>query len=301
MKPARAIILGLMATSRKYATALAVLSLAAAALGVGSALAWWSGASCRCAPSKFEGGSFHSEYYEDYVLSTALEGLESGTYIDVGANDPIDKNVTALFYERGWHGITIEPNPDFIPQFAKLRPRDVHLNLGIAREGGTMTFYKVTDPPGGDGTYAAAALSTFDADVAAGWRRKGLAVHALEVPVTTLNRVLEQRPLGEITVLSIDVEGFERQVLESIDLRRHRPQVVVLEACQPGTEIPSHAAWEDILLQAGYAPAMSDGLNRYYVPRDRTDLLSRFIAVEACVKRSKLARGVRLDGWMPLP
>lgn len=290
-----------MSANRKETAALAVLSLVAAALGVGWALAWRSGASCRCAPSKFEGGSFHGEYYEDYALSSALEGVRSGTYIDVGANDPIDKNVTALFYERGWHGITIEPNPEFIPSYAKLRPRDVHLNIGIAREGGTMTFYEVTDPPGGDGTYAAAALSTFDADVATGWRRKGLAVHAIEVPVTTLNRVLEQRPLGEITILTIDVEGFERQVLESIDLRKHRPQVVVLEACLPGTEVPSQAAWEDLLLQAGYAPAMSDGLNRYYVPRDRTDLLARFIAVEACVKRSKLARGVRLDGWLPLP
>jgi hypothetical protein len=46
---------------------------------------------------------------------------------------------------------------------------------------------------------------------------------------------------------------------------------------------------------------MSDGLNRYYVPRDRVDLLARFIHADMCVKRSKLARGVRLDGWMPLP
>jgi hypothetical protein len=29
------------------------------------------------------------------------------------------------------------------------------------------------------------------------------------------------------------------------------------------------------------------------------DLLARFIHVDMCVKRSKLARGVRLDGWMP--
>jgi len=34
------------------------------------------------------------------------------------------------------------------------------------------------------------------------------------------------------------------------------------------------------------------------VPRDREDLLANFIRVDACVKRSKLARGVRLDGWM---
>jgi len=282
-------------------------ALAAALAVVAVVLAVWPGPSrqasegCGCAPSKFEGGSFHGEYYEDYVLSSVLVDVASGTYIDVGANHPIHYNVTALFYERGWHGITIEPNPEYIPLYAKLRPRDVHLNVGIAREGGTLTFYRVTDPPGGDGTYAEAGLSTFDPTVARRWRRGGLAVGELAVPVTTLNGILEQRPLEEITILSIDVEGFEKQVLESIDLRKHRPSVIVIEACLPGTQEPSYQLWEDLLLQAGYAPAMSDGLNRYYVPRDRVDLLARFIHADMCVKRSKLARGVRLDGWMPLP
>ena len=107
-----------------------------------------------------------------------------------------------------------------------------------------------------------------------------------------MNRVLEERPLGEITILSVDVEGFEKQVLESIDLRRHRPLVIVVEACLPGTETPSYQAWEGLLLGAGYATAMSDGLNRYYVPRDRVVLLARFVHAVLCVKRSKLARGI---------
>jgi len=290
-----------MTVNRTRMTALALLVVALAVGGVVLAvrLSSQASAACRCAPSKFEGGSFHSEYYEDYILSSVLDGVASGTYIDVGANHPIEDNVTALFYERGWHGITIEPQPEYIPLYAKLRPRDVHLNLGIASAGGTLTFYRVTDPPGGNGTYASGALSTFDPAVAERWRRAGLAVRERTVPVTTLNKVLEQRPLEEITILSIDVEGFEKQVLESIDLRKHRPLVIVVEACLPGTDVPSYEIWEGLLLRAGYAPAMSDGLNRYYVPRDRVDLLARFIHVDMCVKRSKLARGVRLDGWMP--
>ncbi len=293
----------MMTVSRNRLTALAVLAvalaLAAVVLAVRLGLSSQASAACRCAPSKFEGGSFHGEYYEDYVLASVLDGVASGTYIDVGANHPIEDNVTALFYERGWHGIIIEPNAEYIPLYAKLRPRDVHLNVGIASAGGTLTFYKVTDPPGGDGRYAAGGLSTFDPAVAQRRRRAGLTVSESMVTVTTLNKVLEQRPLEEITILSIDVEGFEKQVLESIDLRKHRPLVIVVEACLPGTEVPSYDLWEGLLLQAGYAPAMSDGLNRYYVPQDRADLLARFIHVDMCVKRSKLARGVRLDGWMP--
>ena len=36
--------------------------------------------------------------------SSSGGGSRSGTYIDVGANHPVDNNVTFLFYERGWHG-----------------------------------------------------------------------------------------------------------------------------------------------------------------------------------------------------
>jgi FkbM family methyltransferase len=292
-----------MTVSRNRMTALAAVAVALALAAVVLAVRLWlssqASAACRCAPSKFEGASFHGEYYEDYVLSSVLDGVVSGTYIDVGANDPIENSTTALFYERGWHGITIEPNPDYIPLYAKVRPRDIHLNLGIASAAGTLTFYKIADPPGGDGTYASAGLSTFDPAIAERRRREGLTVTERRVPVTTLNKVLEQRPLQEITILSVDVEGFEKEVLESIDLRKHRPLVIVVEACLPGTEVPSYEPWEGLLLQASYAPAMSDGLNRYYVPQDRVDLLARFIHVDMCVKRSKLARGVRLDGWMP--
>jgi FkbM family methyltransferase len=288
-----------MPASLSRTTALAGLAIASTVVAVVLAVRLGN-AECRCPPSKFEGGSYHGEYYEDYVLFSVLDGVRSGTYIDVGANDPVENSVTYLFYERGWHGILIEPNPDFIPLYEKVRPRDVRLNLGIASAGGAMTFYKVTDPPDGDGRYAEGGLSTFDPDVARRWRRARLTVTESMVPVTTLNQVLQERPLGEITILSVDVEGFEKQVLESIDLRRHRPLVVVVEACLPGTETPSYEAWEGLLHQADYATAMSDGLNRYYVPRDRTDLLAKFIRADACVKRSKLARGIKLDGHKPL-
>jgi hypothetical protein len=71
---------------------------------------------------KFEGGSFHGEY-EDYVLSSVLDGVASGTYIDVGANHPIENSVTALFYERGWQGIVVEPQPELhtLPQDRMLK------------------------------------------------------------------------------------------------------------------------------------------------------------------------------------
>ena len=36
--------------------------------------------------------------------------------------------------------------------------------------------------------------------------------------------------MSHIDLLSLDVEGFERQALEGLDLRRHRPRFILVEA-----------------------------------------------------------------------
>ena len=72
-----------------------------------------------------------------------------------------------------------------------------------------------------------------------------------------------------VDVLKIDAEGFERQVLRSIDLGRWRPRVILIEAtwCD---------LWEHIIEGSGYSMAMFDGINRYYVRDEDPDLLPAF-------------------------
>jgi hypothetical protein len=51
----------------------------------------------------------YAQNFEDVMLWRALRSLESGFYIDVGANDPTIDSVTKAFYASRWHGINIEP------------------------------------------------------------------------------------------------------------------------------------------------------------------------------------------------
>ena len=69
----------------------------------------------------------YSQNLEDYHLSLAFAGQTAGTYIDVGAGHPIADNVSFWFYERGWQGIVVEPQPELsgaVPTAASARPRD---------------------------------------------------------------------------------------------------------------------------------------------------------------------------------
>jgi len=98
--------------------------------------------------------------------------------------------------------------------------------------------------------------------------------------------------------MSIDVEGFERHVIESVNLSRYRPSVLCVEATEPRTDRPSYQDWEGLLAQNGYVFAMFDGLNRYYVSKDLvSSLLPRFIFIDMCVNKSKFARHVKLNGY----
>ena len=61
---------------------------------------------------------------EDVVLWRALSDVESGNYLDIGANDPQLFSVTRSFYDRGWSGLCVEPQAELVEKFRAERPRD---------------------------------------------------------------------------------------------------------------------------------------------------------------------------------
>lgn len=206
----------------------------------------------------------YSQNREDVVLDRVFPRGVPGMYIDVGAFDPVVNSVTKHFYDLGWRGINVEPAPGPFERLRSARDRDVNLNVGLSSSPGSLTLYE--SPP-------ESGWSTFDAHQAAWHREEGLSLVERDVPVRTLRDVCEEFVDGPIDFLSIDVEGYEEAVLDGADFDRWRPRVVLVEATKPGTSIPSHEAWEPILLKANYVFASFDGLNRYYVRSEDAHLV----------------------------
>ena len=236
------------------------------------------------------GPTYYSQFYEDYILGYVFKDQKSGFYVDVGANDPDDSSVTKYFYLAGWRGINIEPIPELVEKLHKSRPEDTNEGVAISNKSGELAFYKGVSATG---------LSTLSPKVAASHRAKGYEFTKIMIPVTTLNAVLDKhaRDKPEITFLNVDVEGLEKQVLSSVDLKRYHPRVIMAEATAPLTEVATHQAWESILLDNGYIFAMDDGLNRYYVHNGEESLLPKFIEADFCVQRDKLEKHINLDGF----
>jgi FkbM family methyltransferase len=195
---------------------------------------------------------------EDVVLWRALGHIESGTYLDIGANDPDLFSVTRAFYDRGWSGLCIEPEPTLVEKFKAERPRDTLLQGIISdSESESVTFYAI----------AGTGLSTMRDDVADEHRASGRTVVETSVASWTLVEAVKLAGLAgrDIHFAVIDTEGAELSVLRSAGFTEVRPWVLVIEATAPLSTRQVHQEWESVVLAAGYRFCLFDGLSRFYV------------------------------------
>jgi FkbM family methyltransferase len=166
----------------------------------------------------------YSQEGEDLILA-ALFDLEfskmAGFYVDVGAHHPKRFSNTFLFYMNGWSGINIDAAPGSMLAFQRERPRDVNIEAAVGEADEALTFYEFNNP----------AVSSFCRDRLPmgyfGWT----IVRERQLTTTTLAHLLEQHlPPGKpIDFMTVDVEGFDLQVLRSNDWVKFRPAVVLVE------------------------------------------------------------------------
>lgn len=199
----------------------------------------------------------YSQRGEDLVVDELLGHKRSGFYVDVGAQHPFRSSNTARFYRRGWTGINIEPDPASFSRLAEARGRDINLNIGIGLAPCSLPFFRFF-PDG---------FSTFSADDAALHKELGFElVETFDVQIRRLQEVLSEF-CGERTIdfMSIDTEGFEREVLLSNDWERFKPTMIIIESAQAdGSLSASFADYEEVLTNAGYELVTNNGLNAIY-------------------------------------
>ena len=222
----------------------------------------------------------YAQNAEDVVLRRALGHVQGGRYIDVGAFDPVVHSVTKQLYDAGWRGLNLEPVPALHAAMVRGRPEDVNLQVAVGAEPGTLRFHVVSDT----------GLSTLRDDVAARHGADGREVQDVEVEVVTLDSLIAAHLPGEqVHLLKVDVEGAEAAVLAGIDLAVNRPWVLVVEATEPLSVVPTHQGWEPGLLAAGYELCLFDGLSRWYVADEQAEALRPALSYSACT----------LDDWVP--
>lgn len=202
----------------------------------------------------------YAQYNEDITLAALFDAENHGVYVDVGANHPVQHSVTKLFYDRGWNGINIEPNPRLHKLLEKERPRDKNLNMGTADKEGKLSLRLYHSRDGLEG------LSTFSRSIqqmySSASDKDNQNFTDIEVAVRPLADTLDKIALPKINFIKIDVEGFEYEVVKGNNWKKHRPEVVCIEANHRLQD------WRPILIKHNYKLFINDGLNEYYVAEE---------------------------------
>ena len=161
-------------------------------------------------------------------------------FVQIGANDGDTADPLRLQIERWrWSGVMVEPVP-FV--FEKLRARyeghpRIRLEMSaIADRTGVMPFYHLREALPGEKVWPwYHFLGSFRRDVVL---KHADAVPDIEarivetpVPCLTFEELCRRHELGAIDLLMMDTEGYDFEILKTIDFARWRPRMLVYESC----------------------------------------------------------------------
>ena len=169
-----------------------------------------------------------SQCAEDLAILSAVQYINKGRYIDIGAHHPSRYSVTRHLYQNGWCGVNIEANSYLLPKFFLERPRDENIWAAV----GKKREYELS-------VLSESGMSTTSKD----WMDQALAhniqlIDVIKVPGISLRQILDQHfSKTKCNLLCIDIEGADLEALESIEfesleLDRH-PDWLLLETFPP--------------------------------------------------------------------
>ena len=204
-----------------------------------------------------------SQFGEDHALLRLLKPRSTGTYVDVGANEPLEGSNTAFLYSLGWTGLAIDANPVFAPKFRKTRPQDTFLTMGVALEPAELTYFEFENN----------VFNTLSPERAAQLTAEGTRpVAERRIPCLPLRDIVRQHlPGRRVDLLTVDCEGLDLDVLRSAHLEEMRPTVIMVEdfaRYEAFREGGDPGELDRFLRGAGYLPICQLAWSALFVARD---------------------------------
>ena len=213
----------------------------------------------------------YSQDFEDFILFYIFHDIQKWLYIECWANDPNFFSVTKAFYERGWHGINIEPLPHKYKLLQNQRPKDINLQTGVWN------------------IESKANLSVYGFMSSLFYNKKNINnFNIININLTTMSNICRKhiRKGIRIQFCKINVERSEKYVLLGFDFINYRPKIFCIESLiNRKDNIPEYKEWEFILTKNDYSLGYVYGRNRFYYDNRINGLKEKFYNIDYYVKK----------------
>jgi len=215
-------------------------------------------------PLEGEKRSF-SQSGEDLIMQFIFMWLriDKPSYLDIGAHHPTYLSNTYLFYENGSSGVCVEPDPFLFEEIHKTRKRDICLNMGVGGGGADKADFYILN---------SRTLNTFSREEAERYASyEGKAIEkVVEIPLISVNDIIEQHCVQVPNLVSLDVEGMDLQILQDFNFNRYSPEVFCIETLTYTEDNTERKLTDiiDLMLSKNYFVYADTYLNSIFVSRD---------------------------------
>lgn len=198
---------------------------------------------------------YYSQNGEDRILEKYLKE-KKGFYLDIGSGDPVRGSNTFFLYKKGWSGILIDPLTRNIFSSKILRRRDKIIQgiVGVANE--KSPFFEMYPYE-----YSTTNIDIVNDLVA---RRKGRLERKIILDSFSVSELNLSINLDQPSLLSVDCEGLDLEVLKTIDLKISNFRVVCVEDFD-FNPVSKLSAIDQYLNENGYEIVDRMGLSSIYV------------------------------------
>jgi FkbM family methyltransferase len=175
---------------------------------------------------------YYSQYGQDKWLHENLffdATFKKGTFLEIGADDGIDKSNTKFFEDLGWDGICIEPSPKRFKLLQQNR-KCICENYAVYHQKGHAQFLDIE----GWGKGLSGIVEDYDPKHTTRIQKElkhpnNQGSQYITVPTELLSNILDKNKITNIDFCSIDTEGSEYNIITNIDLNKYHIKAFVIE------------------------------------------------------------------------
>ena len=163
---------------------------------------------------------FYSQFGEDTILEKYLQE-HNGFYLDIGSGDPVRGSNTFFLYKKGWSGILIDPLTRNMFSSKVIRRKDKIIQGLVGATNKSYLFYEMYPYE----------YSTTNNEIVKDLisNKKAKLVKKVQLNTFSVSELNLNIDLDQPSLLSVDCEGFDLEVLKTIDLKTAKFRVICVE------------------------------------------------------------------------